>query len=180
MEHYLVVVWSDGSISHEAMQLEMRANVPPKEVGFVRGFNGTWRRLPTNEAIESHLARVAQRRLELDNVTLVGWRTLTLEEHLMFGQNREYRAAMEVVGGTIQYNMAKARECHRERLRHINGDRFLRLDRQWVNAFASGDRAAADSVEAVRKELRDLVNDPRIDAAQTLEELKLVVPPPEQ
>lgn len=175
-EFYVVARWSDGSVSRESIQLLMRCAGTPVEVGWFKTPQG-WRRVATVAVVEGYLARVAQRRQELDGLTLLGWRALSPSENEMFNRDREYRNAMEDVGGRIQHNMVKARECHRERLRHINGDRFMGLDREWVNASAAGDSVAADAVEAQRKALRDLVDDPRIDAAQSLDELKLIVPP---
>jgi len=180
MEIYLVARWSDGSVSHEAMQIVGRFPAQPTERGWRAAGDGTWVRASSDANCIEYLARVAQRRLELDNITMTGWRRLADDEHRMFERDREYRDAMEDAGGRIGHNMPKARELHRSRLRHINGDRFLRLDREWVNASASGNAAEARDVENKRKALRDMVDDPRIEAAQTLDDLKAVMPPPEE
>lgn len=176
MEIYLVARWSDGSVSHEAMQLVGRFPSQPVEKGWRPMGDGTWGRASSDANCEEYLARVAQRRMELDGLTLLGWRRLSDDEHKMFERDRVYRDAMEDVGGKVGHNMAKARELHRAHLRHKNGDRFMTLDREWVNKSAAGDKRGADDVEAERKRLRDFVSDPRIDAAATLDELKTIVP----
>jgi hypothetical protein len=174
-EFYVVARWSDGSVTHEAIQLDMRAHTAPMENGWELGKDGVFHRQPTIMVIEGYLARQAKRRAA-EGLTLVGWRQLTLAEHHEFERDRTYRNAMEDVGGKLRHNMNKARELHRDHLRHLNGERFLTLDREWLDASASGDKRAADAAEAKRKARRDLVNDPRIDAAQTIEELKQIVP----
>jgi len=107
---------------------------------------------------------------------MVSWRRLTLAEHEMFNQNRNHRDALEDVNGVLRHNMVKARELHRSLIRHSNGAKFLTIDREWVDAFAKGDKQTADAVEAQRQAMRDVVDDPRIEAAQTIEELLAVVP----
>lgn len=176
MEIYLVARWSDGSVSHEAMQLAGRFPAQPAETGWRFAGDGTWVRASSDANINQYLGRVAQRRLELDGLTLVGWRRITAQEHAMFERDRTYRDAMADDGVTLSHDMTKARELHRAFIRHQNGDRFMTLDREWVDASASGDTAKAQQIAAQRDALRNFVNDPRIDAAQTLDELKVVVP----
>lgn len=181
-EFYLIARWSNGTISHESMQLAMRAPGKPIEPEWSLYEDGVWRREPTPAAIESYLARVAERVArdpDSRGVTLLGWRPASEEDRAMVHKDRDYRNALEDAGGKLRHNMVKARELHRQVLRHINGDRLLRLDRQWLDASAEGKKAQADSVQAIRQGLKNLVNDPRIDAAQTIDELKAIQPPPE-
>lgn len=53
----------------------------------------------------------------------------------------------------------------------------MTLDREWVDAAASGDKQKADEVEVRRKTLRDFVHSPLIETARNIEELKQVLPP---
>jgi hypothetical protein len=179
-EIYLCASWSDGSVSHEAMQLDGRFPSQPKESGWrfageVKD-GGAWVRSANDQNCQEYLNRVAARRLDLDGLTLVGWRRLSDSEHRAFSQDRTYREALEDVGGKLQHNMAKAKELHRAYLRHVNGDKLMLLDRQWVDAMAANKRPEADAIEAKRKAMRDRVNDPAIDAAKSIEELKAVTP----
>lgn len=179
-EIYIVVSRSDGSVAHIAFQTRGRFPSQPKG-GWERDPEGDkgfgWKREATDANIEYELARHSANWGRMGDPTLVGWRRLSLEEHEMFNKDRVYRNALKDDGGKIKHDMPKARELHKARLRHLNGDKFMSLDRQWVDASASGKKSEADAIEAKRKALRDFVNDPRIDAAQTIEELKLIVPP---
>jgi hypothetical protein len=48
------------------------------------------------------------------------------------------------------------------------------LDAKWMRATGQKDNAAADAIEAERQKWRDAPADPRIDAAQSVEELKQI------
>ena len=175
-ELYVVVSLSDGSVVHLAYQTEMGAPIHPG--GPWRGPNdqGVFTREATDANIEHEVAR-ASRHWQQDGKQTVSWRRLSAAEHTLFEQDRDYRNALEDVGGKIQHNMPKARELHRAVLRHWNGDRLLTLDREWVDAMAGGKKTEADVVSAKRQSLKDFVNDPRIDTALTLAELKALIPP---
>ena len=172
MEIYLVARWSDGSVSHEAMQLDGRFPAQPTENGWRFVSDGTWVRASNDANCAEYLVRVAQRRLDLDGVTLLGWRRITQQEHELFERDREYRNALEDVDGQCQHNMVKARELHRTCLRHQNGAKLLLLDREWVDCAAKGDTGGASAVEAKRQALRDALTDPQIEACTNVIELK--------
>lgn len=175
MELYIGVSRSDGTVAHVAMQLEGRFPSRPRG-GWTLVDGATWKREGSDANIEYELARINQNWVRTGDATMVGWRILSPAEHEMFNQNRQHRNALEDVGGKIQYNMVKARELHREFLRHYNGDKLIGLDREWVNASAAKDTLAVTAVEAKRAALAASVTDPRIEAAQTIEELLLVAP----
>lgn len=176
-EVYICIALSDGSVAHLAYQTIMRA--PKHPGGPWQGPNarGEYTRGASDTAIEFEVAR-SSRHWQQDGKATIGWRKLTLAEHEMFNRDRNYRNAMEDVPGVgLKHNMVKARQLHRAVLRHWNGDRLMTLDREWVDAAAKKDNQKADEIEAKRQTLRDFVNDPRIDAASTLEQLKALVPP---
>lgn len=178
-EVYVVAQRSDGSVAHIAFQTTMRAPGRPVGPWSLNETTGVWEREASDENIEFELARHSRQWSRLDGLTLVDWRRLSQSEHELFETDRTYRDAIELVGGTLQHNIVKARDLHRAALRHSNGDKFMLLDRQWVDASASGDVREAEAVEAKRKSLRDFVLDPRIDMAVNLDELKRIVPPVE-
>lgn len=181
-EIYIAVSRTDGSVVHVAFQTFMRCPVSPG--GPWRPVANGWERDSSDANIEFELARFNrmwanakdETGLPAPDPTMISWRRLSQAEHEMFNQNRHLRGALEDVGGKIQHNMPKARELHREHLRHYNGDKLIGLDREWVNASVEKNKAKIDAVEAKRKELADSVVDPRIDAAQTVEELLQVKP----
>lgn len=163
-ELYILVKFSDDSVAHVALQTEIRAA------------GGILTPIWTDAKIATEIGRYASVWIR-DGKVVASWRPLSPAEHEQFNQDRPYRDAMEDVGGVLKHNMPKARLLHQAILRHRNGDRFMTLDREWVDAAASGDKQKADAIEVTRKMLRDSVNDPRIATANTVEELKQIVPP---
>ena len=78
--------------------------------------------------------------------------------------------------GRIDVDMPKAREIHRDVLRRMRAPLFGEPDVDYVKADEAGDEAAKASVRSYKQALRDVPQDPRIDAAETPEELKAIVP----
>lgn len=72
--------------------------------------------------------------------------------------------------------MDKARTLHRAQLRAARPPKFADLDGKWMKAVATNDTAEAERCEAERQVLRDLPQDPNIDAAKTPRELKALWP----
>lgn len=175
MEIYLAVSRTDGSVAHVAFQTEGR--FPSRPLGGWTKQEGqfVWSREATEENIEFELARVNANWSRLGDPTMIGWRRINDEEHRMFERDRAYRDALTDNNGKLEHDMPKARELHKARLRHRNGDLFMSMDREWVDANAKGDKAGAAEVESRRKALRDSVDDPRIDQATSIDELKQIV-----
>lgn len=78
----------------------------------------------------------------------------------------------------IDVDMTKARETHRERLRELRAPRFEPLERAQRTALVNGDTSQAQQLETNLQALRDVTADPAIDAAQTPDQLKAVIPAP--
>lgn len=78
---------------------------------------------------------------------------------------------------TISIDMDKAREIHRENIRRDRAPLMAALDVAYQRADEAGDSAAKADVVARKKVLRDLPADPRIDAAQTADDLLSVAIP---
>lgn len=70
------------------------------------------------------------------------------------------------------HDMPKAREIHRVYLRKARFVEFCRLDNEYVIAEDAGDLEAKKVIGALRQKFRDVTEDTRIEAAQTIEELK--------
>jgi hypothetical protein len=176
MEIYLAATWSDGSVSHEAMQLDMRA--PTKPLGnWAQSPGGSWHLEGNDADVDFYMARVAERVLAGNGLTLVGWRRLSEADHQKFSTNRQHRNALEDVDGEIRHNMVKARAIHKELLRHVGIEKLLVLDGKENAAASKKDDANLASILADKQAIRDAFDDPRIDAAQTIEELLQVVVP---
>jgi len=173
-EIYIVAAWSDGSVSHEAIQLVGRFPSKPKGEWVYSG-ELLWTRQPTDSTIEYELSRTEMRRAQLDNLALVHWRRLTQSEHDLFGVDRVYRNALVDRNGKIEHDLLKARECHRSEIRRHRRNAMLELDGRWMGATGQGKKKEADAIEAERQKWRDAPADPRIEAAKSVEELKTLV-----
>ena len=74
----------------------------------------------------------------------------------------------------IQIDMAKAIEIQRNRIRAAREPLLAALDVEFMRAVERGDQAEQARVVAEKQRLRDLTNDPRLTAAQTVDELKII------
>ena len=72
----------------------------------------------------------------------------------------------------ITINMVKAREIHRTLIRAARAPLMAALDVEYQRADERGDADAKASVAARKQALRDAPADPRIEAAQTIKELR--------
>lgn len=73
-------------------------------------------------------------------------------------------------------DMAKARDTHREVIREARKPMLEAEDIELTAAIATGDTVAARAAEAERQRLRDAPQDPTIESAQTIDQLKKVNP----
>jgi hypothetical protein len=92
--------------------------------------------------------------------------------------DKTFRAAWALVGEAITVDMPKARTIHRGRLRVMRAPLLAALDVDYQRADERGDAAEKTRIAAEKQALRDVTDDPAIEAARTPEELKAVVPAP--
>lgn len=94
--------------------------------------------------------------------------------------DRTFRGAWQLSGKVIAVNMTIAREIHRKRLRHEREPLFEPLDnvarrlsrkKDLVGYLTESELEEYASAEVLAQKLRDVTMDPRIDAAETPEEL---------
>jgi len=183
-EVYIAVTVSNGEVYHLAIQTELRAPSRPRGDGWTFDEKRViWTNQVPNTYIEYFIAlneRLWAHRKDsrtgapYDAVTVMGWRRLTLAEHEQFNVDRRYRNALRDNAGKIEYDIVAARECHRNKFRMDRSNHLPLLDIQWMRAIAAGDKELADAIEVERQMWRDAPIDPRIDAAQSVEELKQI------
>lgn len=141
---------------------------------------------PTEQYVESLLAQYVGAGLPLDQRQWVGgqlpisWRFVPNDyvPEEMAKSDRYFRGAWKDDGGnTPAVDMPKAREIHRQHLRRMRAPLLEQLDTDYLRASEPGyiGRSAGDIAKA-KQALRDVTADPRIDAAQTPDELKAVIP----
>lgn len=90
--------------------------------------------------------------------------------------DRTFRNAWRKVGATVEVSMPPAREIHRDHIREARDPLLAELDVKYMKALEQGQDTTA--IVAQKQALRDAPQDPRIDAAQTPQELKAVWPIP--
>lgn len=73
-------------------------------------------------------------------------------------------------------DMPKARDIHRDRLRAIRAPLLEDLDNQYMRADEAGNAALKAEIAGKKTALRNVTDDPAIDAAKTPEQLKAVWP----
>jgi hypothetical protein len=71
-----------------------------------------------------------------------------------------------------EHDMPKAREICRVYLRRARVAEFDRLDNEYRIADEAGDQQAKKNIGAIKQKFRDVTEDPRIENAKTVEELK--------
>lgn len=93
--------------------------------------------------------------------------------------DRDYRNAMVAhpTEARVVHDMVMARELHRQLLRTERTERLLLLDYDWMQATREKDVTAVAAVDAQKQALLDVTDDPRIEAAATVEDLKAITLP---
>jgi hypothetical protein len=92
-------------------------------------------------------------------------------------RDRAYRNAWRLRdAGKIVVDMSAAREIHREKLRNLRAPRLVALDQDYLRADERGDLLEKQRIAQRKQALRDAPADPAIDAAQTPDELRAVIP----
>jgi hypothetical protein len=169
---------SNGMCYHYSFQTAGRFPFQPK--GGWKLVAGTlWEREASDENIEFDLGRAARVWAARDGAVIVKWRRLSSEEHQLFSQDRPgwgsvYRNALVDFGGKIVHDLPKARELHRGFLRKLRAAALPELDGQWMRAQGQNRKAEAEAIEAERQRWRDAPNNPNIETATTIDELKLI------
>src|SRR5262245_3316550 len=92
-------------------------------------------------------------------------------------QDRYFRNAWKRAGRSkVGIDMPKAREIHRNVLRRMREPLLARADVDYMRADEDGDVGAKGAVRARKQALRNVPQDPRIDAAKTPEQLRAIIP----
>ena len=87
--------------------------------------------------------------------------------------DRTFRNAWKTNGETIDHDMVKARDIHRDHLRNERLNYFLPLDNAYRKAEEDGDIIKKEAVRKKKQILRDITIHPDIEKAKNVEELKI-------
>ena len=87
--------------------------------------------------------------------------------------DRDFRDAWK---SDLTVDMQKARQIHRQRLREKRQPLFDYLDAEYLRADENNNTARKQLIAARKQALRNVPQDPAIDAAATPETLKTIIP----
>jgi len=101
---------------------------------------------------------------------IVSWRIVQPEDF----PDATYKNAWTDDGQKITHNMGQAREIFRQRLRRLREAKFKVLDSLRAPAVRQNNTARIAELDAEAEKWADAPADPRIEAAQSVEELKQI------
>lgn len=87
-----------------------------------------------------------------------------------------FQSAWVVDGKSVVVDMAKARDIHRSNIRRARAPLLAELDIAYQRADEVGDNAKKAIVSESKRRLRGVTDDPRIEAANTTDELLAIAP----
>jgi len=125
------------------------------------------------ETEEQHYERCAKKSVPEGSKDI---RVISREE---LPQSRSWRNAWVNDGKVISVDMPRAREVLRDKMRKERAKMLRRLDQEQLMGIVQGRDADVKQMETVKQVLRDVTEDPSIEAAQTPEELDKVWPLPD-
>ena len=160
---HIAITFDDGTIGVMQFILDPRLPEGIKCEGYLPEER---RREATDAAIQSEVDKSA-----FAPRKPVRWRRIAAAD---VPAERAYRAAWRDDGGAIVHDMAHCRDIHRSRLRELRAPLLEALDVQYQRADEREDRAEKRRIAEAKQALRDATHDPRIDAAQSIEDLRAV------
>lgn len=172
---FIAVTHASGMVSRLQIVVGAAESRFHPEAAARHGFelaNGRWKRKLTDDMIEAEVTRSV---FHDEAGAVVSWRRVKAAD-FPDDAGGAYKAARRDNVGKIEIHMPAARDIHRGNLRRLRQPKLDELDRLWHRANGSKRQKEADDIEDRRQALRDVTKDPAIEAAQTPEELKAVIP----
>jgi len=163
----------DGTVAIMSFCTQGRSPTLPFGAAWLNDDSGRWARPPTDANIKAELAKTFPGVNGVGKIKPkpVGF---ALVEHTNIPADRTYRNALRFDGRTFTHDLDHCKRIHADRIRRDRAAALVELDGQWMRATGQKDSTAADAIEAERQKWRDAPADPRIDAAQSVEELKQI------
>jgi len=129
-----------------------------------------WARLATRGTVDAEIAR-ASISFDPEQVPVISWR---FAEESEIPTDRTYRNAWRDTGTGVEHDMVHARELHRNLLREARAPRLAALDLAYLQADETNAQARKELIAEEKQRLRDITLDPRIEAVQTIAELRVI------
>jgi hypothetical protein len=138
---------------------------------FLKDGYGTLNRKGTKEEIEMTIKKASEM-YPPERLPIIGWEEIE-DENIV--SDRTFRNAWITKGGKkIDHDMNKAREIHREKLRAARVPILEKLDVDYIIADENNNSDEKNRIVKDKQRLRDITKDPRIDAANNIEALKII------
>jgi len=163
----IAMTMPDGSVQIMNFAVVARGDVLPSGAQWLKE-PGWWLRDPLPATIEEEISKVFPA-----GDRPVRWRRIEPGE--IKEQDRVFRGAWRDTGSSVEPDLVVARVLKADMIRKERKAALEELDGQWMRATGQGKKVEADAIEAERQKWRDAPIDPRIDVAQSVEELKLIV-----
>lgn len=157
----IAVIRQDGSVAILRYGVLARGSFLPKGAMWLDEMQGIWARPLLPELIEIEVKKAVP--------DYVSWKQISEDD---LPERDDYRNALRDIDGKLQHDLATAKVLHRNIIRHERAAAFAKLDGDWMKAVAQNDVETIAAVEAKRQVWRDAPNDPRIDEANSIAELK--------
>lgn len=132
----------------------------------------SWDRDISDSEIEAEIAKAFNTDANRDRLPVQKWRVL---DGAM--QKTPYMGAWVDTGVAIEHDMPKARDIHRNILRRERAVAMADLDAAYMRADEQGDSGKKRAIAQKKQLLRDAPADPRIEAASTIDDLKVITLP---
>lgn len=140
-------------------------------MSFVTNDHRGLEREATNEEIEKEIIKSATS-FDKEKLPILSWELIDIKD---IPEDRTFRNALRH-DGEFKYDMVHARELHKITLRELRAPKLEQLDYEYMRADEVGDLKLKDEIAAKKQALRDVTQDPGIEKAETVEELKAVLP----
>jgi hypothetical protein len=134
-----------------------------------------WVREVTDDVIAAETRHENWDRLVLHDGTVRLLPNGTMEQHPDFPADCTFKDAWRYSGTSIVHDISTARAVVRREIRRVRSSRWPALDTAYQRATESGDEAAVASLLAQKNTLRDAPENPAIDAAETIEQLSILL-----
>jgi len=162
----IAMTMPDDSVQIMNFAVVARGDVLPSGAQWLKE-PGWWLRDPLPATIEEEISKVFPA-----GDRPVRWRRIEPAE--IKEQDRVFRGAWKDTGSSIEPDLVVARILKADMIRKERKAALAELDNEWMRAVGQKDKAEEDRIEAERQKWRDAPADPRIEAAQTVEELKQI------
>lgn len=166
-QEFISISLDDGSVSIMGLISQGRGSDLPWGAEWL--VDGWWKRNITDDIINQEIGRC-----EFEGKSVVSWRRISQSE---IPQDRTYRNALKDDGVKLGFDMVKAREIHKSRIRRTRVRLFEKNDIDLRDAILDNDKKKTDDAKKKRDSLRDATDYPAIESAKTIEELKAAIPP---